>query len=261
MKLLFSRYGPWAVIAGASEGLGAAYARCLASMGFNLILIARRKLVLHVLAQELRADNQIDVIVAVMDLRHTADMVSFLHNQHIDIGLAIYNAAYAPLGQFSEISAEALEKVTDINVRSALLFTKVITDRYRSQKRPGAVVLMSSLAGGQGTPRLASYAASKSFNTILAEGLWHELKGDGIDIIASVAGAIRTPGYAERSSTKDAPGTLDPEEVVYKTLKAIGKGPIVVPGRINALGRFVMTRLMPKAAAINMMHNNTKSLR
>ena len=261
MNRLLTRYGPWAIVAGASEGLGAAYARRLASDGFNLILIARRKVELESLAEELREQYQIDTSVKVLDLRYTDILVQYIKQIRVDIGLVIYNAAYAPLGYFSETSIEDLQLVADVNVRSVLIFTKVITDRYLSQARPGGVVLMSSLSGGQGTPRLASYAASKSFNTILAEGLWHELKDDDIDIIASVAGAIRTPGYAERSSTKEAPGTLDPEEVVHKTLKAIGKGPIVVPGRINALGRFVMTRLMPKTVAINMMHNNTKSLR
>lgn len=261
MNRLISRYGPWAIIAGASEGLGAAYARYLSSVGFNLILIARRKSLLDAIAQELQVENQVEITIKVLDLQHTDELVSFVEDLRVDIGLAIYNAAYAPLGQFAKTPIEDLEKVTDINVRSALLYTKVITDRYRSQQRPGGVVLMSSLAGGQGTPRLASYAASKSFNTILAEGLWHELKDDDIDIIASVAGAIRTPGYAELSTTKDAPGTLDPEKVVFKTLNAIGRGPTVVPGRINALGRFFMTRLLPRTTAINMMHKNTKSLR
>ena len=261
MNRLITRYGPWAIIAGASEGLGASYARYLAQIGFNVILIARREKNLSNLAEELETDYNIETETKVLDLRNTDELADYIQGHPMDIGLAVYNAAYAPLAYFSDNSIEDLEMITAVNVRSALIFTKVIVDRYRSNKKSGGVVLMSSMAGNQGAPRLASYAASKSFNTILAEGLWHELKVDNIDVIASVAGAIRTPGYAKRSSTKEAPGTLDPEEVVVKTLQKLGKRPIVIPGIINAIGRFVMTRLLPKSLAIQMMHNNTKSLR
>ncbi len=261
MNTLLSRYGPWAIVAGASEGLGAAYARHLASLGFHLILVARRKAHLESISLELITRYRIQTQVKVLDLRRTDEMVQYLNQNRSDIGLAIYNAAYAPLGHFTEISEEDLHMVTDVNVRSALLFTKVIVDRYKTKHRPGGIILMSSLSGEQGTPRLAAYAASKSFNTILAEGLWHELKKDNIDVIASVAGAIRTPGYANRNADKDAPGTLDPEQVVEKTLRHLGKRPTVAPGWINSLGKFVMTRLLPKTLAIRIMHNNTKSLR
>jgi len=260
MSSLITRYGPWAIVAGASEGLGAAYARHLASHGFNLILIARRESELNALAGELRTLKQIETIVKVLDLSNTDQLINFIKDHPSDIGLAIYNAAYAPLGYFIERTIEDLEMVVDVNIRSALIFTKIITHRYKSQKRSGGIVLMSSMAGNQGAPRLASYAASKSFNTVLAEGLWHELKDDGIDVIASVAGAIRTPGYAELNTTVDAPGTLDPEVVVVKTLDKLGKGPVVIPGRVNALGRFMMTRLLPRSLAIKIMHNNTKTL-
>jgi len=261
MNTLLSRYGPWAIVAGASEGLGAAYARHLASQGFHLILIARRKEPLESLSQELINRYQIKTEVKVLDLRHTDEMVQYLNQNRSDIGLAIYNAAFAPLGHFTEISEEDLYMVTDVNVRSALLFTKVIVNRYKTKNRPGGIILMSSLSGEQGTPRLAAYAASKSFNTILAEGLWYELKKDNIDVIASVAGAIRTPGYDVRNADQDPPGTLDPEQVVAKTIEHLGKRPTVAPGWINSLGKFVMTRLLPKTLAIRIMHNNTKSLR
>ena len=260
MITLLSRYGPWAMVAGASEGLGAEYARYLASLGFHLILIARRQAQLEAISEELTTKFGVQTQVKVLDLSDTDQLVTYLQNELPDVGLAIYNAAYSPLGYFTETSIKDLHMVTDVNVRSALLFTKVIVDRLKSRHRPGGIVLMSSLSGGQGTPRLATYAASKSFNTILAEGLWYELKDDDIDVIASVAGAIRTPGYASRSAQKDAPGTLDPEQVVKKTLRQLGKGPTVVPGWTNSLGTFVMKRLLPKSLAIKMMHNNTKSL-
>ncbi len=261
MTNLLSRYGPWAIVAGASEGLGAAYARHLASKGFHLILIARRKKQLERISDEIQSRYNTKTQVKVLDLSLTDELIQYLRSDLPNIGLAIYNAAYAPLGYFADTPMEDLRMVTDVNVRSVLAFTKVIVDRYKGNNRLGGIILMSSMAGGQGTPRLAAYAASKSFNTILAEGLWQELKNDNIDVLASIAGAIQTPGFEARSSASKTPGILDPEQVVLKTIKHLGKGPTVVPGWTNSIGSFVMTRLLPRKTAIKMMHNNTKSLR
>ena len=119
---------------------------------------------------------------------------------------------------------------------------------------------MSSLAGSQGSPNLAAYAATKSFNAILAEGLWKELKPRGVDVLACMAGAILTPGYREAESSKPAPGTLEAKDVAEQTLNALGKGPIVVPGAVNKLARFVLMRLFSRRAAIAIMAKNTGGL-
>ena len=111
---------------------------------------------------------------------------------------------------------------------------------------------MSSLAGMQGSPGIAAYAATKAFNTILGESLWHELRADGIDVVVSCAGAIRTPGYL-RTYGKEAPGILAPEAVASKTLAALGKGPRVVPGLLNRIVAQVGGRLLSRKAAIRLM--------
>jgi short-subunit dehydrogenase len=119
---------------------------------------------------------------------------------------------------------------------------------------------MSSLAGTQGSPKLAAYAATKSFNAILAEGLWKELKPHGVDVIACCAGAVLTPGYRQAEKAKPAPGTLSAAAVAEKTLKALGKGPVIIPGAINKIGRFVLARLLSRKAAIDTMSKNTGGL-
>ena len=128
-----------------------------------------------------------------------------------------------------------------------------------AQKR-GGIVLMSSLAGGQGSPNIATYAATKSFNAILAEGLWKELKPHGIDVVACLAGAILTPGYQNAQKTKSAPGTLEAREVAEQTLSALGRGPVIIPGIVNKIGRFVLSRVMSRKAAIETMSKNTGGL-
>ena len=100
----------------------------------------------------------------------------------------------------------------------------------------GAVVIMTSLTGNQGTPRIAAYAASKAFARVLAESLWFELKGHGIDVVACCAGAVRTPGYA------------------------LGHGPVVIPGFVNRVATVFMTRLLPRRTAISIMGTSTDSL-
>ena len=172
--------------------------------------------------------------------------------------MLVYNAAYAPIGSFSQIDPEKLEMVADVNVKGPLLLSKYISAQMIKRQR-GAIVLMSSLAGTQGSPKLTAYAASKAFNAILAEGLWGELRSQDIDVLASVAGAIRTPGY-EAAQGKSAPGTLDANMVVKRTLKALGKRPVTVPGLTNKIARFLMGRLLPRTWAIAMMKKNTESL-
>ena len=119
---------------------------------------------------------------------------------------------------------------------------------------------MSSLAGSQGSPNISTYAATKSFSAILAEGLWKELGPHGVDVLACCAGAILTPGYQQAEGDKPAPGTLEAHDVAERTLDALGKGPIVIPGATNKVGRFVMTRLLSRRAAITIMSKNTAGL-
>jgi short-subunit dehydrogenase len=128
------------------------------------------------------------------------------------------------------------------------------------QNRRGGIVLMSSLAGAQGSPRLASYAATKAFNAVLAGGLWRELQPHGVDVIGCCAGAILTPGYQQAEGNKPAPGTMTAAAVAGQTLKALGKGPIVIPGGVNKIARFVLTRLLTRKAAIGIMSKNTGGL-
>jgi short-subunit dehydrogenase len=121
------------------------------------------------------------------------------------------------------------------------------------------MVFMSSLAGFQGSPRLASYAASKAFNAILAEGLWKELKPHGVDVIASCAGAVLTPGYRQAQQGQ-APGALRAPAVAEQTLGMLGKGPVVIPGGVNRAARFLLTRVLPRKIAIAIMSGNTGAL-
>ena len=186
-------------------------------------------------------------------------MKQFVSQRQETIGLLVYNAAYSPIGYFENISEVDLEQVVDVNIKTPLLLSKLLSVGML-KKRAGGIILMSSLAGNQGSPKIATYAASKAFNAILAEGLWNELKEHGIDVMASCAGAISTPGYKSAQNTKDAPGTLSAKQVAEKTLNALGTGPTTIPGLTNKLAQFFMNRVFPRKWAISIMDKNTKDL-
>ena len=254
------RYGPWALVAGASQGLGAAYARALAARGLNLVLVARRRPLLDSLAAEIRAGSAVDVRCLDGDLAQR----SFLEGLEvacgdIEVGLIVYNAAYAPVGEFASMPLDDLLHVAAVNVRAPVTLVREFLPGMVARGR-GGVVLMTSLAGNQGSPYISTYAASKAFNRVLAEGLWYELKDKGVDMLACCAGAVRTPGYSGAASGKDAPGTLDPEDVVEQALRALGRGPVVIPGRLNRVANIFMSRFLPRRRAIAIMAGNTADL-
>jgi len=269
------KYGPYALVAGGSNGLGAAFAEALAQRGLNLVLIAREKERLKATANRLKEQYSVDVLSYAADLADLEKTKSLIAGLKVSIGLLVYNAAFAPIGLFENTSEEQLALAAAVNVRAPLLIAKFLSVPM-IQNRRGGIVLMSSLAGAQGSPKLAAYAATKAFNAILAEGLWKELQPHGVDVIGCCAGAILTPGYqqAARSAEPDqrsgegsppakskaAPGTMTASAVAEQTLNALGKGPIVIPGGINKIGRFVLTRLLTRKAAIGIMSKNTGGL-
>ncbi len=177
----------------------------------------------------------------------------------LEVGLLVYNAAHAPVGEFATLPLEDLLRVAAVNIRGPVDLVHGLLPGMTARGR-GGVILMTSLAGNQGSPYISTYAASKAFNRVLAEGLWYELKDRGVDVLACMAGAVRTPGYSGASAGKDAPGTLDPEKVVEAALRALGRKPVVIPGRLNRVANVLMTRLLPRRVAISIMAGNTEGL-
>ena len=271
-KSFADRYGAWAVVFGASEGLGAGFVRAVARRGLNVFLVARRADLLEGLAEECRRDFGIEARCLSDDIASRGFVERFLAAvAGLEVGLLVYNAAFAPIGDFIETDPTDLSRVIDVNVRGPTALVRALAPPMVTRGR-GAILLMSSLAGNQGGPRLATYAASKAFNRVLAEGLWHELGPAGIDVVACCAGAVRTPGYAlasggdaqgggsTRGGAKDAPGTLDAGVVAERAVAALGRGPIVVPGFINRLAAFLLGRLLSRRAAIRVMAGSTRGL-
>ncbi|MBC8070382.1 MAG: SDR family NAD(P)-dependent oxidoreductase, partial [Deltaproteobacteria bacterium] len=201
----------------------------------------------------------VEVRTLALDLA-APDAIETLHlaTATLEVGVAIYNAAYAPIGEVVATAPEVLARVVEVNVLGPLLFARSFAAPMLVRRR-GAIVLVSSLAGLQGTPRLAAYASSKAFISVLAEGLWGELRRSGVDVLGVSAGAIRTPGYAA-ATRREAPGTLDPDVVVERALRAIGGGPTFVPGWFNRVAGWLVGRLLPRRLAVAVMAASTSEL-
>lgn len=257
------QYGPWALVAGASEGLGAAFAEELAQRGFHLVLVARREHVLRSLARRLEDRHGIEVRCVIADLSHEHTVDTIVDQcSDLDLGLLVYNAAYAPIGEFATIGLDEIRLAAAVNVQTPTTLIHRLLPQFSARRRAG-IVLMSSLAGGQGAPRIAMYGATKAYTTVLAEGLWSELEGVGIDVTGCISGAVRTPGLTQAvdaGAGKSAPGTLDAMRIARAALGGLGRRPVVVPGLINKTARFFLSRMLPSRTAIRIMASSTGTL-
>lgn len=258
------RYGPWAVIAGAGEGLGAAYAEALAGRGLSVLLIDERTDLLQALDARLRSQHGVAVEALVLDLGG-ADCDERIAGVSAgkDVGLLIYNAAASAMGDYLDSEAATLERTLAVNCLAPSLLAHRFGRRFRERGR-GGIILMSSLSALQGNPLLAQYAATKAYNLILAEGLWEECRGHGVDVLACAPGATLTPAYrALRGALPRSsfPPEMTPAAVVEETLAALGRGPTVIPGWANRLSAALMRRVLPRRQAIELMGRIARKLK
>ncbi len=258
-----NRYGPWALIAGASEGLGAAFAESLAARKMNLVLIARRAELLQERAHQFTRRYGVNALPLPLDLSHPEALDELIQGTStLEIGLLIYNAGFSVEGPFlAHPLEEHLEELrTNIDMLLRLIYhfgSRMLSSRH------GGIVLMASLSAFQGSAYISNYSATKAYALILAESLWEEWRRQGVDVLACAAGAVRTPNY--ESSRPHHTGRLsgapmEPEKVVQETLAALGRGPIVIPGRMNRLSSIVMRRFFTRRAAIRVMGSVLKDM-
>ena len=255
------RYGPWAVVAGASEGIGQAYARELAARGLHLVLVARRPGPLEETAAELRSRHGVEVRIAAVDLG-APDVLAALapHTDDIEVGLLIYNAAYADIGGYLDQSLESKLKTIDVNCRGPVALTSAYGAKMAARGR-GGLLLMSSMAGFQGSGLVSTYAATKAFDTVLGEGLWAELGPQGVDVLVCVAGATLTPNFEKQTpeAKRGMAFPMTPEAVAREGLAHLGKGPTHITGWVNRSVHATVGRL-PRRLAVAFMASNTKKL-
>ncbi|SHN38422.1 SDR family NAD(P)-dependent oxidoreductase [Cryptosporangium aurantiacum] len=195
MTDLTTKYGSWVLVAGASAGLGAAFAESAAKRGLNLVLAARRATVLEERAREFGARYGVRTRVVPVDLgdEDAADRL-LVATDDLDLGIVIYNAAAEPAGLFLDADREDLRTNLAVNCWTPTLLAQGLGRRFRDRRR-GALALVSSMAAQQGIARFAAYGAAKSYELILAESLWDEWREFGVDALAYIVGATASTGF------------------------------------------------------------------
>jgi short-subunit dehydrogenase len=240
------KYGPWAVVLGASEGLGEAFAHGIAARGVNVVVVARRSEPLRSVADEITRRHGVDARPIAIDLgspRFLDDLRAVTDD--LLIGLAVYNAAASYVGDFEDQSLESMKSIVDVNCWGPLAVCEQF-GRPMLEAGRGGIVLMSSGAGLAGSPHNAAYAASKAFDLVLGESLWAEWRTRGVDVLSVIGPAIDTPTF-RASMPPDAvaamPPAMAPDAVAEEVLDALGTAPSFVPGESNRQGIAILGSL------------------
>ena len=272
MTSLKEKYGPTALIAGASEGMGAAWARALAARGLDLVLIARRPQPLAETAAQIRKSSGVNVQTITCDLAApdvTQQIIDAIHDQPVDF--LVYNAALSYIGPYLAAGLSTHTDIATVNMLTPLTllhhFGSKMAERHRDGKmieqHRGGIVLMTSIAGFQGAGYLTTYAATKAFTRILAESLWYEWRPLGIDVIACCAGATVTPNYLNSHPGKASPlepKPQIPEQVVEECLRRIGTRPSFISGAANKWVSFLMQHIFSRKMAVETMGDGMKKM-
>jgi uncharacterized protein len=243
-------FGPWAIVTGASSGIGKEFARQLAASGLHVVLVARRLSTLEELGGRLATEFGVQYRAVAVDLTEEDFLRKLEEATHdLDIGLVVSNAGTWMLGEFVIMDSRALQRSLRLNVEAHLDVAHHF-GQHLAQRGRGGLLLTASTAGLQGIPFSAEYAAAKAYVLTLGEGLHGELQKVGVHVTVLLPGATDTPLLA--ASGFDLPAFLKPmstEQCVAEGLAALSANRAThIAGRMNRM----LTALMPRRLATRM---------
>jgi short-subunit dehydrogenase len=250
------RYGPWAVVAGGSEGLGLAFVRGLLEREVKVLVVSHDQESLDAAMPALKEFGEAEAVLG--DLRTDGVERTLAACQGKDIGLLVANAAVAPRGAFLDADPDELIAAIRVNVEAPVRLARALGPAMRTRGR-GGIVLVSSLSSLNGTPMFSTYAGTKAFLRVQAEGLWDELRDHGVDVLAVVPGTMDTPGFRS-SSAKGGPAPISPEKVSSRTLEHLGEGPVLFPVLRDRISALALTRLLGRRQAIRITGRMTRKM-
>ena len=243
-------FGPWAIVTGASSGIGKEFARQLAASGFHVVLVARRLSILEELGSKLATEFGVQYRAVGVDLAEEHFLSKLEEATHdLDIGLVVSNAGTWMLGDFVTMDSRALQRSLRLNVKAHLDVAHHF-GQHLARRRRGGLLLTASTAGLQGIPFSAEYAAAKAYVLALGEGLHGELQQVGVHVTVLLPGATDTPMLA--ASGFELPAILKPmstEQCVAEGLAALSANRAThIAGRMNR----ILAALMPRRLATRM---------
>lgn len=223
------KYGPWALVTGASSGIGMAFARQLAAAGLNLVITARREQRLIELAQQLTSQHSVAVETLALDLsdKELLQPISAICKDK-DIGLVICNAGFGFKALHQDLPLDGLDKMLDVNCRAPMMLCHHFLPPLLQRGR-GGIIITSSVEACFGIPGSAAYSASKAFSKTLGEALYGETYGSGVDTLVLCPGLTDTEAPTLQGYDKNQmKGMQTPQQVVHTALKSLGKKPVVI---------------------------------
>ncbi|MBU8828766.1 SDR family NAD(P)-dependent oxidoreductase [Mycolicibacterium goodii] len=255
MKDFRTNYGEYAIVTGASSGIGEQFAWQLAAAGVDLILVARRRDRLEALAADLtRAHGTVTRVISLDLLADGA--VNQLHDtvRDLDVGMVVANAGIYAGGRLIDNELECELDILTLNTTVPLQLAHRF-GRDFAQRGRGAIVLVSSLTGAAPTPYVANYAAAKGYVALLGQALNYELRRDGVDVLVVCPGATQTEGLDNAKGIDfhemGAP-MMDPAKVARAALTGLGRRARVVPGALNVGSDLIGKYLMPRSWSVRL---------
>jgi len=265
---LHKRYGPWAVVAGASDGTGAAFAHTVARLGVNVVLLARRQALLDELAADIGNAYGVSARTLAVDLSEPDAFTRILvTTEGLDVGLVMYNAGADPINDtFLAYDVEPAVAMIQRNCVVPTLMCHHYGAAMQARGR-GGIVLVSSAAGLLGMSTMATYGATKAFDIVLAEALWAELRGSGVDVLVPILGATDTPALRQvlakhgvladpEDDISVVPNVVSAADVADGILANLANGPVWYAGDF-VRDRSESLRAMPRNDAVRLMAQHT----
>lgn len=248
-----NRYGPVALVTGASSGIGRSFAEQLAAAGMDLVLVARRVQRMESLAAHLQATHGIAVKVCAVDLAEANAAERIVDaTASLDIGLLVSNAGFGLKGGHDANDPRAMTEMLMVNCHAPMQLAHRFMPRLRKRGK-GGIVLTSSVEALIGCPYSAAYSASKAFVKSLGEALWGELTPEGIEVLAICPGATDTEALGRHGiDPAKLPNVMSPDAVAKRALENISRGPVLITSE-HYQATFERLLAMPRRDALAAM--------
>jgi len=240
------KYGDWALITGASSGIGKEFAKQLAQRGLNVVLVARRIDKLKQLADEIVKNYNVQAKIVQADLTKPDFLTKIKEvTNDLEIGLLVSNAGMMYIGNYFDNTPENEIKMIDLNIKAPAILTHYFGQQMIKRKR-GGIIYTASMLGFMGTPYSSAYAGTKAHEIVKAEGLAYELKPNGVDVLVLNPGLTQTEMTSKNDFSKMPMKLMKPELVAKSAINAIGKRTMVTPGFMNNMMNWMSKHIMSR---------------